>query len=52
MDDASREIAELDDFQVIFQRRQVTAALAALTDRYRKLNQEMNRRETLRWMVR
>jgi hypothetical protein len=52
MDDASSEIAELDDFQVIFQRRQVAETLAALTDRYRKLNQEMNRRETLRWMVR
>jgi hypothetical protein len=51
MDDASSEIAELDDFQVIAQRRQVSETLAALTDRFRKLNQEMNRRETLRWML-
>jgi hypothetical protein len=52
MDDASGEIAELDDFQVIAERRRVTETIAALTDRYRKLNQEMYRRETLRWMVR
>ena len=51
MDDAFSEFAELDDFQVIDTRRRVTETLAALTDRYRKLNQEMNRRETLRWMV-
>jgi hypothetical protein len=52
MDDASSEIAELDDFQVIAERRRVTETIAALTDRYRRLNQEMHRRETLRWMVR
>jgi hypothetical protein len=52
MDDASSEIAELDDFQVIAERRRVTETISALTDRYRKLNQEMSRRETLRWMVR
>ena len=45
------EFAELDDFQVIAERRRVTEMLAALTDRYRQLNQEMTRRETLRWMV-
>jgi len=27
------------------------AALAALTDQYRALNQEITRRETLRWML-
>jgi hypothetical protein len=26
-------------------------ALATLTDRYKRLNGEMTRRETLRWMV-
>jgi hypothetical protein len=51
MDDALSEFAELDDFQVIAERLQVTEAIAALTDRYRKLNQEMNRRKTLRWMA-
>jgi uncharacterized protein YerC len=52
MDDALREFAQLDDFQVIAERLQVAKALAELTDRYRRLNQEMGRRETLRWMAR
>jgi len=51
MDDVFREIAELDDFQVIAERRRVAGMIAALTDRYRTLNQEMERRETLRWML-
>ena len=51
MDDSSSEVAELDDFQVIAERLRVTNALTVLTDRYRMINQEMNRRETLRWMV-
>lgn len=51
MDDARSEVTELDDFQVITERLRVTNALAVLTDRYRMINQEMNRRETLRWMV-
>jgi hypothetical protein len=51
MDDAPSEITQLDDFQVIAERRDVAQALAALTNRYRQLNQEMNRRETLRWML-
>ena len=42
----------LDDFELIAERAQVTAMLAALTDRYRRLNHEMNQRETLRWMLR
>jgi len=33
MDDAPSEIAQLDDFQVIAERRDVAQALAALTDR-------------------
>jgi hypothetical protein len=51
MDEASSEVAELDDFQVIAERMRVANALAVLADRYRMINQEMNRRETLRWMV-
>lgn len=51
MDDTFSEFAELDDFQVIAERRRLTEMLATLTDTYRKINQEMARRETLRWMV-
>ena len=52
MDEAlSVDFTQLDDFQVIDERRRVMAALAALTDRYRSLNQEMDRRATLRWML-
>jgi hypothetical protein len=42
----------LDDFEVLAERARVAGMLAALTDRYRQLNHEMNRRETLRWMLR
>jgi len=49
MDDDA--ISQLDDFEVIAERACLTQAIAALTDRYRRLCQEMNRRETLRWMV-
>jgi hypothetical protein len=45
------EVSGMDDFEVIRERREVMAALAALTDRYKRLNYEMSRRETLRWMV-
>jgi len=48
---ARREVSRLDDFQVITERQRVMAALAALTDQYRELNQELQRRESLRWMV-
>jgi hypothetical protein len=41
----------LDDFQVVAERRRVMAALTALTDQYRELNQELQRRESLRWML-
>jgi hypothetical protein len=51
MDEAVTELAELDDFEVMAERARVADLLAALTDRYRQLNHEMNRRETLRWMV-
>jgi hypothetical protein len=47
MDDAFSEVAMLDDFQVIAERRQVSEKIAALIDRYHKLNQEMTRRATL-----
>ena len=46
-----REVSRMDDFQVIAERRRVMTALAALTDQYRELNQEINRRESLRWML-
>ena len=46
-----REVSRLDDFQVIAERQRVMAALTALTDQYRELNQELQRRESLRWMV-
>jgi hypothetical protein len=45
------DVAEMDDFEVIAERRRVMATLAVLTDRYRELNQEISRRETLRWML-
>ena len=52
MDEAlSVDVAQLDDFQVIAERRRVMDAIAALTDRYRRLNHEMGRRVTLRWML-
>jgi hypothetical protein len=45
------DVREMDDFQVIAERRRVMASLAALTDRYRELNQEISSRETLKWMT-
>jgi len=45
------DYSQLDDFQVLEERRSVQGWLAALTDKYRALNQEMIRRETLRWMA-
>jgi hypothetical protein len=42
--------AELDDSQAIAGTLRLTKAIAAPTARYEELNQEMNRRETLRWM--
>jgi hypothetical protein len=49
--DGHYDPSRMDDFQVIAERRRVMADLAALTDQYRALNQEMNRRETLKWML-
>jgi hypothetical protein len=45
------EISQTGDFEVIRERQNLMTALAELTDRYRRLNTEMSRRETLRWMV-
>jgi hypothetical protein len=45
------DVTRMDDFQVIAERQRVMATLAALTDQYRELNQEVNRRETLKWML-
>jgi hypothetical protein len=44
-------IHQMDDFQIIAERRRVMTALAALTDHYRALNQEITQRETLQWML-
>ena len=46
-----RDVSRMDDFQVIAERQRVMATLAALTDQYRELNQEIGRRESLRWML-
>jgi hypothetical protein len=51
MDEVFSEFSELDDFQVIAERVRVMNTIAALTDKYRKLNDEMTRRKTLAWMV-
>jgi hypothetical protein len=45
------DLSGLDDFELIEERRRVQAALAFLTDKYKALNREMTRRETLRWML-
>jgi hypothetical protein len=49
--DEDISISRLDDFEVIAERALVKEAIAALTDRYRRLCREMTRRETLRWML-
>jgi hypothetical protein len=52
MDEAlSVDVTQLDDFQVIAARIRVTETIAAQVDLYRKLNEEMARRATLRWML-
>lgn len=45
------EVSRMDDFEVIRERQDVMTALTELTDRYKRLNREMSRRETLRWMA-
>jgi hypothetical protein len=45
------DVREMDDFQVLAERKRVMANLAALTDRYRELNNELSRRDTLKWML-
>src|ERR1700722_10273884 len=37
-----RDVSRMDDFQVVAERQRVMANLAALTDRYRELNQEIS----------
>ena len=46
-----RDVSRMDDFQVIEERQRIMANLAALTDRYRELNNELSRRDTLKWML-
>jgi hypothetical protein len=50
--DEDTSVSQLDDFEVIAERARVIRVIAALTDRYRQINQEMTRRESLRWMLR
>jgi hypothetical protein len=45
------DVSQMDDFEVIAERRHLMTALAALTDRYRALNREISTRETLKWML-
>ena len=45
------EVNRIDDFEVIAERLRVMTALASLTGRYRRLNDEMTRRETPRWIA-
>ena len=45
------DVSLLDDFEVLAERQRIIAALAALTDKYRRLNSEIAQRETLRWML-
>jgi hypothetical protein len=45
------DVSWLDDFEVLAERQRVMAALAALTDKYRRLNNEMTRRKTLQWIL-
>lgn len=45
------DLSDMDDFEVIEERRQVQTTLAFLAGKYKALNNEMTRRETLRWMV-
>jgi hypothetical protein len=44
-------VSQLDDFEVVAERLRLSETIAALTARYKELNQEMARRETLRWML-
>lgn len=43
--DEADEVSRMDGFQVIEEQTNVMAALAYLTDRYKRLNAEMNRDE-------
>jgi hypothetical protein len=45
------DVSQLDDFEVVEERRRVMVALTMLTDKYKRLNAEMTKRETLRWMM-
>ena len=51
MPDGHYDATRMDDFQVIAERQRVMTALAALTDQYRALNHELQRRDSLRWML-
>jgi hypothetical protein len=45
------DLSDMDDFEVLAERRKVMTDLAFLADKYKALNDEMTKRETLRWMI-
>ena len=45
------DLSDMDDFEVIEERRRVMTDLAFLTDKYKALSDEMTKRETLRWIT-
>ena len=45
------EASRMDDFEVVKERQNVMTALAYLTERYKQLSDEMQRRESIRWML-
>jgi hypothetical protein len=47
----NEDVGGMDDFEVIAERQRIMANLAVLTDRYRELNREIGKRETLKWMT-
>ena len=45
------DLSDMDDFEVTGERRKVMTALAFLAGKYQALNDEVTKRETLRWMT-
>ena len=51
MPDGHYDTSRMDDFQVLAERQRIMTSLAAHTDQYRALNKEIQRRDTLKWML-
>ena len=49
--DGRYDTSRMDDFQVLAERQRIMTSLAAHTDQYRALNKEIQRRDTLKWML-